>query len=53
MCRRKSPSVKTPASFPFAFTTLKLPDFARVADGRIVYDVGATPSLALPERGRR
>jgi len=34
-------------------TAHRLPDFARVADGRIVYDVGATPSLALPERRRR
>ena len=34
-------------------TEHRLPDFARVAEGRIVYDVGATPSLALPERRGR
>ena len=30
MCRRKSPSVNTPASLPRAFTTLRLPDLACV-----------------------
>ena len=34
-------------------TPHRLPEFARVADRRIIYDVGATPSLALPQRGRR
>jgi uncharacterized protein (DUF488 family) len=34
----------------------RLPDFARVVDGRIVYDVGATPALPLaatPARRRK
>jgi len=28
----------------------RLPDFARIVDGRIVYDVGVTAPLALPSR---
>jgi uncharacterized protein (DUF488 family) len=34
-------------------TPHRLPDFARVADGRLVYDRGATPALALHPRRER
>src|ERR1035437_9325579 len=52
MCRRKSPSVKTPASFPRAFTTARLPDLACVITNRasLTDRFSAATALRFPVR---